>query len=232
MCSIEGCENPKVARGWCATHWNRWSQHGDPSATKPIQLHRAIDHEDGTRTCSKCEVRQPLDRFDRVKTAALGRRSNCKACRSSEMRKRYEANRDAIVADARQRRIENAEAIRERDRLRNTRPARRERHAQRSALRRGILANVHTDRGVTRTNLRKQYGDDCHYCGTRMDFARRSKGDPFAPTLATLDHVVPIARGGSHTWDNVVLACWRCNCSKRDRTLNEWLSASALIVPS
>jgi len=31
LCSIEGCEKPLRARGWCATHHQRWRLHGDPT---------------------------------------------------------------------------------------------------------------------------------------------------------------------------------------------------------
>ena len=30
VCSIEGCDQPHEARGWCATHYARWRRHGDP----------------------------------------------------------------------------------------------------------------------------------------------------------------------------------------------------------
>ena len=43
----------------------------------------------------------------------------------------------------------------------------------------------------------------CAYCG----------GD-----ATTVDHVIPRAKGGSHTWENVVAACRRCNHTKRDRS--------------
>lgn len=33
-----------------------------------------------------------------------------------------------------------------------------------------------------------------------------------------IDHVVPRAQGGQHTWDNVVAACRRCNTKKGGRT--------------
>jgi len=36
-----------------------------------------------------------------------------------------------------------------------------------------------------------------------------------------LDHIVPRSRGGSHTWENVVAACRRCNSRKGDRTPDE-----------
>lgn len=44
----------------------------------------------------------------------------------------------------------------------------------------------------------------CSYCGTT--------GVPL-----TMDHVVPISKGGPHTKDNVVPACRPCNSRKRDR---------------
>ena len=45
----------------------------------------------------------------------------------------------------------------------------------------------------------------CQYCGKK------------AQDL-TLDHVVPRKQNGSHTWDNVVAACSRCNLRKAGRT--------------
>lgn len=33
ICSIEGCEKPTYARGWCEKHWARWHRHGDPVGT-------------------------------------------------------------------------------------------------------------------------------------------------------------------------------------------------------
>ena len=43
----------------------------------------------------------------------------------------------------------------------------------------------------------------CHYCGKA-----------FKPAQLTLDHVVPLARGGSSTKDNCVPACKSCNTEK------------------
>lgn len=43
----------------------------------------------------------------------------------------------------------------------------------------------------------------CHYCGEK-----------FLPKELTMDHVVPMARGGSTTPGNVVAACAPCNKKK------------------
>ncbi len=60
---------------------------------------------------------------------------------------------------------------------------------------------------VNRREVLRRDHHSCQYCssGKRL----------------TLDHVIPRSRGGSHTWDNVVTACERCNSRKGDRTLFE-----------
>lgn len=52
----------------------------------------------------------------------------------------------------------------------------------------------------------------CCYCGDH--FLGRS-------ALLTRDHVMPISRGGSDIWDNVVTSCRACNQKKDDRLVAE-----------
>jgi len=51
----------------------------------------------------------------------------------------------------------------------------------------------------------------CHYCGQRVP-----------PKELTLDHVVPLARGGRSSKNNCVPACKTCNTKKRDLLPMEW----------
>jgi len=51
----------------------------------------------------------------------------------------------------------------------------------------------------------------CHYCG---------RGFPAAEL--TLDHIVPLVRGGRSTRGNCVPACKECNTRKRDLLPTEW----------
>jgi 5-methylcytosine-specific restriction endonuclease McrA len=62
----------------------------------------------------------------------------------------------------------------------------------------------------SRRNIFERDDNCCQYCGRKFE---RSE--------LTLDHVVPRSRGGTSTWNNIVLACIRCNLRKGDRLLNE-----------
>jgi 5-methylcytosine-specific restriction endonuclease McrA len=47
----------------------------------------------------------------------------------------------------------------------------------------------------------------CSYCG--------SPGTPKTNPL-TIDHIIPLSRGGTNRRDNLTVACLRCNVSKHD----------------
>jgi 5-methylcytosine-specific restriction endonuclease McrA len=38
----------------------------------------------------------------------------------------------------------------------------------------------------------------------------------------TIDHIMPVSRGGTHWPDNIQLLCGSCNNSKHDKTMEEW----------
>lgn len=83
---------------------------------------------------------------------------------------------------------------------------------------------------ITLDSLIERDGGVCYLCGCKVD-----KSDSWVDengyfvcgsTYPTRDHVIPIAKGGTHTWDNVKLACHQCNSRKSDRLLFEPKGAS------
>lgn len=61
-----------------------------------------------------------------------------------------------------------------------------------------------------RKNIMLRDGYNCQYCG-----------EHFPAEQLTLDHVIPISRGGKDTWSNVVSACKRCNHKKGNHLCEE-----------
>ncbi|MFQ5780389.1 MAG: HNH endonuclease [Nitrospiria bacterium] len=51
----------------------------------------------------------------------------------------------------------------------------------------------------------------CHYCHQQ-----------FRPSALTMDHIVPIIRGGRSTKGNVAPSCKECNRKKKDLLVMEW----------
>jgi hypothetical protein len=56
-------------------------------------------------------------------------------------------------------------------------------------------------------------GYECAYCGA------------VSGVEMTLDHVVPQAKGGAHSAENLKLACKTCNSSKGAKDLLEWIAS-------
>lgn len=65
---------------------------------------------------------------------------------------------------------------------------------------------------ITVQELARRDRDRCWLCGLRVSISER-----------TVDHVWPIAKGGTHIWSNVRLAHRRCNSSKGDRLVTAQL---------
>ena len=72
---------------------------------------------------------------------------------------------------------------------------------------------------LTNKRLFRRDGRMCLYCG-----------DYLYDCELTRDHVVPVSRGGTDTWENVVTACRECNHAKADRLLDE-IGLTLLAVP-
>lgn len=74
-------------------------------------------------------------------------------------------------------------------------------------------------RAIRRTLMLEQNGA-CIYCRREMttDWQHERKA-----RFATLDHLVPIAQGGTNDPANLVLCCRLCNNVKADSTLEEFV---------
>jgi 5-methylcytosine-specific restriction endonuclease McrA len=69
-------------------------------------------------------------------------------------------------------------------------------------------------RQVTNTFLFARDGYRCQYCGRAATDLKPREG-------LTRDHLIPLSRGGTNEWTNVVTACSPCNTRKANRLPSE-----------
>lgn len=73
-------------------------------------------------------------------------------------------------------------------------------------LRRFVRVPHRHEAPLSRRAVFARDGWTCQYCGAPAE---------------NLDHVIPRSRGGTHTWDNVVASCRRCNSRKENRLIED-----------
>lgn len=199
------------------------------------------------RVCLKCGESKPLEAFHKRKQGLHGRSSRCRAC-AAEL---YAANPGPVRESARQSHARHKAQRNKASVLRQQTPAgKARRQASRQARRAKILEAARLYREANReviqaknraryrahpeiqhaANMRREarvkratlhvvtwqmlrdratvFGNACAYCGGPHEH---------------WDHVIPIARGGPHCLSNLRPACARCNLSKNDKTLREWV---------
>ena len=71
--------------------------------------------------------------------------------------------------------------------------------------------------GITLKKLVKRDGLKCQICGGMCDWSDHLWSEYSGPTYPSIDHIIPLAKGGSHTWGNVQVAHLMCNSLKGDR---------------
>jgi len=224
VCKVEGCKNILLANFMCSKHYQMWKEHGDPKGGRyEYKIRKAITHSDGTRTCSECEERLPIANFHKDKNASDGYRSKCKNCRLKMVKKWYLKDvitRRKVASDRRKKDPEKARKD-DLERYGRDREKRIALATEHSHLRKARKKKTKTERGISKLALKKKFGTKCYYCGKEMDFSV-GKGRIFNRDMATIEHLIPLARGGEHTFVNTVLACRYCNISKNSKSEEEF----------
>lgn len=180
-----------------------------------------------TKACSKCKEVKPATSFHVKKTAKSGLSSQCVDCIKFRMRTKYWNDPEHYRAIARKSAQKNVEKVKTRQRAywesrpgenylrvkewrKTNQPARNREASRRRALIRSNSVSYYTEAQVIET-----YGTLCYLCEKEIDFsAPRSCGKKGWETAFHVDHVLPIARGGADSLENVRPSHARCNINK------------------
>jgi hypothetical protein len=228
-CSIEGCDDDRVARGWCAKHYQRWKKHGDPNA--PGKERRLCTVTD----CGRTRFGQGYCRlhYDRWRahgdplTVKLNRQHDG-SCSVTGCERPYKGDglchlhlrRLRATGTTGERKRPPQGVCSERDckqlvkarGLCGTHYARSLRQQNPGKHASAVSARRTSARASEPLDVRREaasyraliLGDPCVYCGVPSD---------------TADHIRPLKAGGTERWDNLAPCCRSCNSSKNDKHL-------------
>lgn len=69
-----------------------------------------------------------------------------------------------------------------------------------------------------RDRVINHYGQDCHWCGCKTVLSDGKLNEDPPANMFTVDHLIPISKGGSNEIENLRPACFACNQAKGDKT--------------
>jgi hypothetical protein len=125
-------------------------------------------------------------------------------------RRHYVKNRDRIRTAVKQKRMANPERFRAVDRARYWRNPEKRRHQSRVARAKRTGSSCYLSLEGWKSLLR-HFRFRCFYCSVKLTKRNRS-----------LDHKIPLVRGGTNDIANLVPSCLRCNQRKNAQTADEF----------
>ena len=172
------------------------------------------------KQCNKCNEIKPFSEYYKRKDYKDGFLKICKDCHAQKNREWYATNKQKKINYQAQKRIgkrqeardyaknyrhQNPEKIKDsHTRWRKNNPEKVREHEHRRRAR--LLSN--DEFYITEKFFIKLYKSPCVGCGETKNI--------------TQDHVIPIARGGTHSEGNLQPMCKRCNSSKKDKLMSVW----------
>lgn len=76
-----------------------------------------------------------------------------------------------------------------------------------------FYGTVEIDESITLKDVRQKFNDICQICGEKVNDNDIENGH-IKRLYPTVDHIIPLSKGGTHTWNNVQLAHMCCNAGK------------------
>nr|DAP09017.1 MAG TPA: HNH endonuclease [Caudoviricetes sp.] len=201
-CKLDGCD--ELAKGWgyCSAHFQRAKKHGDPEWRLPGEI------RDGKKVCPRCGKDKPLSDYG-------ANNGYCLPCAAEWAREKRKLQNLLILQKvcvvcgcAFTEAWENAITCSKKCQVKREKLT----LAKGAARRRALLGSCERE-DFRYEEIFERDEWTCGICNEPVD------PDSEFPDLRSpsLDHVIPLSKGGSHTRDNVQLAHYICNVTKGAR---------------
>ena len=236
ICTIDGCEETHVAKGYCKKHYRVFKQYGDPLAVPKKQEKSSYENNRkeidniSHKLCSICEKWLPLERdYYKNKTSKDGFNPYCKECTKNRTRKWREANPEMAYLIEKRRRERIPERFKEvrRNFYEKNKEHERKYYNNWIANNKNKLAtyrNAHNKHDITEQEWFEcidYFGRTCAYCGMTEEQQFNKYNENF--------HREHVIHDGSNYIENCVPSCTGCNTSKSDSEFSDWYNDSNVI---
>ena len=200
--------------------------------------------QEESKRCSKCKEVKPVSEFNKRKDSKDGYRNDCKECVAARKAKYYEANkekikakhakyraanRDKLAAYHAEYRAANKDKIAEyqseyyaanKDKIaaQMAEYARNNPEKFRAASQRRRARKANSKGSFTADQWKERlayHGYKCVYCGVEKHETPQG--------WLTMEHLIPLSRGGTNWPSNLAPSCKSCNCSKGTKTHFEFI---------
>lgn len=151
--------------------------------------------------------------YSKVHEEFLNRSGTCEICGKSYTVREYAESCGTRYA------VDNGVCSAECRRLKKRRMERESRHrrgVRDSHRHRAAKYGCAYDPSVTLKKLIERDGLRCAICGEMCDLEDRSWTEWSGPKYPSIDHIIPMSKGGGHVWGNVQVAHIICNSYKGD----------------
>lgn len=191
----------------CATKRSTESHKRKRKGLAPLRNRNCQRFDESTgifmRTCAVCRIEKPLDQYS-------PRNRYCRECRNTRSRKSNITNDQLAKARARYQRCVLKQPAKARTnanaRSRKWRAKNPDTVLEYGKQRRARKKGAPIVERISRSTIIKRDNSTCYLCSRKLE-----------PPEITLDHVIPLVRGGHHTADNLRVACRSCNSRKGAR---------------
>lgn len=175
-----------------------------------------------TKVCTKCSQTFPVDNFyagfskckpchkaytaewqkanpDKVRNYM--KKSNKNAWKKQKEDKDYLLKKQLYRQETREKRIARAKVWNQNNKLKY------QNNVRASHLKRKAVLNSQTFI-ISERELKALYASACAFCSSKDDI--------------TMDHIIPVSRGGNHSIGNIQPLCRKCNSRKKARLVSEY----------
>jgi hypothetical protein len=158
-----------------------------------------------TKICSACKEERPVGDFSKCKSSKGGYQNNCKVCARRIMAKWYIENKPKRKEYQKTDKFKDIHRSCQR-KYRKTENGKIVKKVARSKRCVVIKESDGISLGQWKKILKNQQ-NRCNICERRF-------GEDVVPSV---DHIIPLLKGGTHSSDNIQAVCCKCNSGKRDK---------------